>query len=308
MRLFVLLLLLLPACAAPEAGPPVQPAALTTDAPPPEAAPPDSATARRFRAVMAYAREARLHERPLGEIMQAVGRWFAGTPYVDGLLDRPPRETLVVDLTGFDCVLFVETALALARGIAAEDYSYATFAGHIRDQRYRDGRMDGYCSRLHYFSDWIRDNERRGTVRNVTRALGGEPLDKRLRFMSTHRASYPRLVGNDSLYEGIRAMEDGLRDVVLYYIPQAQIRAVYDRLRPGDILATATSIDGLDVSHTGLAYAAGDGRIGFLHASTTGGVKVSPDLQSYVENNRIQVGIVVARPVDPRVNQPGQYP
>lgn len=295
MRLLPLFCLLLFGCTAPpsDAPPPVRPAALA-------AAVPDSATAQRFRRVMAYARDAALHEYPLGEIMQALGMHFAGTPYVDGLLDAPPRETLVVNLSGFDCVLLVETVLALARGIAVEDYSYETFTRHLRDQRYRDGQMQGYCSRLHYFSEWIRDNERRGTVRDVTRALGGVRLEKRLRFMSEHRASYPRFATNDSLFQGIRAMETTLDDLDLYYIPQDRIREVYDGLQPGDIIATATSIEGLDVSHTGLVYAGPDGSRGFLHASTSGGVKVSPDLQAYVENNRIQVGILVARPVDPR--------
>ncbi|WP_456428750.1 N-acetylmuramoyl-L-alanine amidase-like domain-containing protein [Rhodocaloribacter sp.] len=267
---------------------------------PPEAVPPDSVTARRFEEVMAFARRERLHERPLGRIMQAVGEHFAGTPYVAGLLDEPKEETLVVNLSGFDCVLFVETALALARGIAVEDYSYDTFARHLREQRYRDGEMNGYCSRLHYFSEWIADNEKRGIVRNVTRDLGGVRLDKRLRFMSEHRASYPRFAENDSLFQGIRAMEDRLAGFTLYYIPQDRIRSVYDRLRAGDIIATATSIEGLDVSHSGLVYDGGDGRKGFLHASTSGGIKVSPDLQDYVENIKIQIGIVVARPVDAR--------
>lgn len=261
---------------------------------------PDSTTKRLFNNLMAYAQAERLHERPFGEIMQAVGMHFLRTPYVEGLLDKPRKETLVVDLTGFDCVLFVEAVLGLARGIAAEDYSYETFAQHIRNQRYRDGAMNGYCSRLHYFSEWIADNEARGTVRNITQDLGGERLDKRLTFMSEHRGSYPRMATNDSLFQGIKAMERELRDLQIYHIPQARIHTAYDRLRPGDIIATSTHIKGLDVTHTGLVYADEDGGVGFLHASTSGGVKVSPDLQGYVQNNKVQIGIVVARPVDPR--------
>lgn len=293
-------LLLLVGCRAetPEtapAAPPVRAAALQTDLPAP-----DSTTERLFKDVTAFARAERLHARPFGEIMQAVGMRFLQTPYVAGLLDEPEQETLVVDLTGFDCVLFVETALALARGIAVEDYSYETFVGHIQDQRYRDGAMNGYCSRLHYFTEWIANNEARGTVTNVTRTLGGDRLDKRLTFMSEHRESYPRFATNDSLFQGIQAMEHRLADLDHYTIPQDRIRTVYDRLRPGDIIATSTHIEGLDVTHTGLVYASEDGGIGFLHASTSGGVKVSPDLQDYIQSNKVQIGIVVARPVDPR--------
>ena len=95
-------------------------------------------------------------------------------------------------------------------------------------------------------------------------------------------------------------MEHRRADLEHYTIAQDRIRAVYDRLRPGDIIATSTHIEGLDVTHTGLVYAHGGGGIGFLHASTSGGVKVSPDLQDYIQNNKVQIGIVVARPVDPR--------
>ncbi|RMH63175.1 MAG: DUF1460 domain-containing protein [Bacteroidetes bacterium] len=253
-----------------------------------------------FRRVMAYAREHALHERPIGEIMQRVGEQFVGTPYRAGLLDEPPEERLVLRFDGFDCVLFVETVLAMARGIARQDYRFDTFARHIEEQRYRDGRMNGYCSRLHYFSEWIADNEARGIVRNITAELGGEPLEKQLNFMSRHRDSYPRFAADDSLFQGIRAMEADLADLALYYIPQDRIREVYPALEPGDIVALATSLEGLDVTHTGLVYRDARGRTGLLHASTSGAVKVSPDLQTYVENNTIQVGIVVARPLAPR--------
>lgn len=258
---------------------------------------PDSTTLRRFREVVAFAREKNLHERPIGEIMQAVGEQFLASPYVAGSLDKPEEETLIVDLTGFDCVLFIEATLALARGIAVEDYSYDTFARYILDQRYREGKMEGYCSRLHYFSEWIADNEARGTVENITQELGGEKLDTQLTFMSEHRDAYPRFATNDSLFQGIQDMEAQLADLEIYYIPQNRIRSVYDQLQAGDIIATATNIGGLDVTHSGLVYANADGSKGFLHASTSGGVKVSPDLQAYVQNNKSQIGIVVARPV-----------
>ena len=290
-------LLLLVACraeTAPETTP-VRPAALHVDLPAP-----DSTTEQVFKDVMAFARAERLHERPFGEIMQAVGMRFLKTPYVAGMLDEPEKETLVIDLTGFDCVLYVEAVLALARGIVVEDYAYETFVGHIQDQRYRDGALNGYCSRLHYFTEWILNNEARGTVNNITQALGGELLDKSLTYMSENREKYPRFATNDSLFQGIQAMERNLADHAHSYIPQDRIRAVYDGLRPGDIIATSTHIKGLDVTHTGLVYADGDGGIGFLHASTSGGVKVSPDLQDYIQNNNVQIGIVVARPMDPR--------
>lgn len=257
---------------------------------------PDERTRRLFENVMGFARENGLHERPLGEVMQQMGLQFIGKPYMAGLLDEPSEETLICRLDGFDCVTFLESAMALARGIRLERYDYETYALFMREQRYRDGEMGGYCSRLHYFTDWIADNARRGNVRDITRELGGARFNKSINFMSSNRESYPRFAENDSVFQCIRDMEARLRGVRLYYIPQDRIRESYHGLQAGDIIATATDIDGLDVTHTGLVYDHGDGRMGLLHASTSGGVKVSPDLQSYVQENRRQIGIVVARP------------
>ncbi len=299
--LLVTVMLLLAGCGGSDASPPEEaPTPVQAASAADTAWTPDATTRRLFQEVMAYARAHDLHERPLGEVMQALGLRFRGQPYVAGMLDAPATEKLICRLDGFDCVTFVETALALARTVRAQEDRFAAFMRHVQEGRYRGGAMDGYCSRLHYFSEWIADNERRGHVRNITEALGGEPLDKTLDFMSTHREAYPRFATNDSLYRCIGQMEARLADMELHYIPQDRIHAVYDRLEAGDIVALATSIDGLDVSHTGLVYKGPDGATGLLHASTSDGVTVSPDLQSYVQHVDVQIGIVVARPLPHR--------
>ncbi len=258
---------------------------------------PGSESVRLFDQVMDYARAQDLHERPVGEVMQALGLQFRGQPYVAGMLDAPSTEKLVCRLNGFDCVTFVESAVALARAVRAQTYTYDAFMQHVQGARYRGGQMDGYCSRMHYFSEWIADNEKRGHVRNLTEDLGGVPLEKTLGFMGAHREAYPRFAENDSLYQCIQEMEARLADLEIYYVPQERIRATYDRLRAGDIVALATDIEGLDVSHTGLVYKGPEGGTGLLHASTSEGVTVSPDLQAYVQNVDAQIGIVIARPL-----------
>lgn len=253
-----------------------------------------------FRRVMQYAAKEKLPDRSMNEIMQAIAIQFLGSQYKANLLDRQEEETVVVSLDKFDCVLFVETVLAIARGITLQDYSYNTFVDRIRDQRYRDGQLNGYCSRLHYFSDWIKDNEKRGTVRNISLDIGGVTLNKNLNFMSRHRNSYPRMVSNDSNYQCIVQTEANLNGVAVNYIPKNRIRQVYSQLRSGDIVAVATSINGLDVTHTGLVYRHSNGNLGFIHASPAGVVTTARDLQRYVRNVKNAIGIVVARPIDPR--------
>ena len=238
-------------------------------------------------------------ERPFGEIVQWVGEQLIGRPYAAGLLDAPETETLVVDLRQFDCVLYVENVIALAQSIALGESSYDAYADRVERLRYREGTMGGYCSRLHYFTEWIYDNDVRGAVRNVTQEVGGEDFDKRIDFMSENRGSYPKLA-SDETYACIVEMEQDLRNVELFYIPQARIAEAYAMLLPGDVIATATSIGGLDVTHTGFVHKT-PATTGFMHASlSSNAVKVSPDLQDYVQGIRSQIGVVVARPMDPR--------
>ena len=280
------------ACQPSESQPVQQAAAVEVSA-----LPGDTTAVAQFEALMTEARAGGWHANDLGEIMTQVGLWFEGQPYVAGSLDESAYEQLVIKLDGFDCVTFVESVLALSRTIEAEAYSYAGFVDHMQAQRYRDGKLDGYCSRLHYFSEWILDNEQRGRVRNVTQEIGGVLLDKQLNFMSGHRDSYAPLK-DDSLYAGIVAMEANLQALQMYHIPQAAIATTYPALQGGDIVALATDIGGLDVTHTGLVFKHENGQAGLLHASTARGVVVSPDLQAYVENNKRQIGIVIARPLD----------
>ena len=264
--------------------------------------PPDT-TADRFEAALQTALSSSEDTNSIGRVMQDVGRHFRGRPYRTGTLDAPTTETLVARFDGFDCVTFVETALALARTAQASDTTYAGFARRLAEQRYRDGGPVGYCGRLHYFTEWITDNAKRDHVRRLGAQLGGRPLRDTLDFMSTHRSAYDRFATDDSLFACVQDMEARLRthqrrDPVRY-VPQDSIRAVYDQLRAGDIVALVSSIDGLDVAHTGLVYVhpdSGPDTVGLLHASLTDGVTVSPDLQRYVQTIDRQIGMVVARP------------
>jgi len=260
---------------------------------------PDSALQARFAELMRYARQEQLATRPLGEVMQALGLQLRGAPYVAGMLDKTPAETLLTPLDRFDCVLFVESVLALAQGVVLGDTTLAGFRQRVEQLRYRDGRMNGYCSRLHYFTDWIDDNARRGLVRDITRELGGRVMRRRIRFMSEHRTLYPHLAA-DSTWKCIRRVEETLSARERFVLPRDEIRRVAERLQPGDIVAFVAREPTLDVVHVGLVYVGADGRRGLLHASPQGGVRVSPDLQTYVQNNPAQVGIVVARPLDLR--------
>jgi Protein of unknown function (DUF1460) len=249
------------------------------------------------------AKQDRLAAQPFGTIVQAIAQRHLGASYQAGLLDQSPTEQLFISFQRFDCVLFVESMLALARSVVQQNSSSSDparqlvrqLARQIEVQRYRGGHLTDYCSRLHYFSDWIADNERRGLVRNVTLASGGIPLNKPLNFMTQHRSSYPQLK-SEAEFTCIKAAEAALAQEKRYYIPTAKISSLYPKLQAGDIVAIATAVPGLDVTHTGLLERRSDGGVGMIHASPAGSVARANDLQTYVSRVPDAIGIIVARP------------
>jgi hypothetical protein len=262
--------------------------------------PSDSENEAIFQQIVQKADRAGWQQQSMGEILQAVSAQLLGAQYKAGLLDRSETEELFISLTEFDCLLFVETVLAIARGIAQGDNAYPAFVDHVAEQRYRDGQPDGYCSRLHYFADWIASNQGRGIVKDIAPQLGGVAVQPTLNFMSTHKDLYPRLAHNAANYRCIVEMEAQLRGKSIHSIPGDRIRNTYDRLQAGDIVGITTSLEGLDVTHTGLVYRSAEGGVGFIHASPGGSVRIAPDLQTFVEKVDYATGILVVRPTDPR--------
>jgi len=207
----------------------------------------------------------------------------------------------------FDCVSLVEACLGVARTAAARaDAGWDRYAQEIERMRYRRGMRSDYASRLHYFSEWITDGVRRGLVDDLGTTLGAEPDARPLRFMSQHRASYPALA-DDATFRAIEMRERLLDSSPRQVIAKARIPEIQDQLQTGDVLAFATSIEGLDVTHTGLAYRTADGVMRVLHAPLSGGVvQVSPGtVADYVNGLRNSTGILVARPLYHRVGTVG---
>ncbi|MBW3571543.1 MAG: DUF1460 domain-containing protein [Gemmatimonadetes bacterium] len=242
---------------------------------------------------------------PLGRAVARVGELALGAPYAAATLEHylsdggsPEAEPLTLHLDRFDCVSLVESALAVARTAAAPGAGWERFAREVERMRYRGGVRRGYATRLHYFSEWIRDGERRGLLRDLGPELGAVPDARPLRFMSEHRGSYPAL-RDDATFAAIGQMERALDCCPRNLIPRARIPEITERLQTGDVLAFATGIAGLDVTHTGFAYRDAAGVMRVLHAPLSGGVvQVSPGtVTDYVNGLRGATGILAARPL-----------
>ncbi|SNR25715.1 Protein of unknown function [Maribacter sedimenticola] len=232
-----------------------------------------------------------------GATMVSVGKTFMKTPYVAKTLEIGDTETLVVNLQGLDCTTFVENVLAFSMLLKQQENSFEAYLKNLETIRYKNGALDGYASRLHYFSEWIANNAEKGLIKDITGEIGGEEITKDINFMSTHRDIYPFLA-DDTNFSKIKDSENFLNNQAICVLAQDKIAENEHLIQSGDIIAFATSINGLDVTHTGIATRETDGRIHLLHASTgTMQVEISKKpLADYVKGIKSNTGIMVARP------------
>ena len=144
-----------------------------------------------------------------------------GVPYVAGTLDGNEEEQLVVLVDSLDCTTFVETVLAFCIAVKRGERDYEGFKKSLTQIRYRDGILNGYTSRLHYFSDWIRNNEQMGFVKECTSETAcSQPKELWLDFMTTHVDSYLPMKKNPELVKEMASHEKNWQGTVVSYIPK----------------------------------------------------------------------------------------
>lgn len=229
-------------------------------------------------------------------LMDETAKFFLGVPYVGKTLEYEP-ERLIVNLREMDCMTFVENVLALAEASASGTPSWQTYLEKLQQIRYRDGKIEDYTSRLHYTSDWIYENEKKGLIADITKEIGGVPLAMDVSFVSTHPESYMQLQSHPEYIAVMAKKEKEINSRQYYYIPKEEIDKREAQIRTGDIVCFVTSIKGLDISHVGIIHKEGD-KMTFIHASS-GKKRViinEESLQDYVLGIKKSKGIMVLRP------------
>lgn len=234
---------------------------------------------------------------PLPDLMIKVGSFFKEIPYVAHTLEFEP-EQLVINLRELDCTTFAENCLAISRTIKSDNPGFEKFTEELQQIRYRDGKIESYPSRIHYFSDWIYTNDKKGLVKKVSREIANIKYDLNVNFMSTHPSSYKQLENNQEFVSQLAEVEKEISSRTMYYIPEEKLAEVEDKLQNGDIAGITTNIGGLDVSHVVILLRK-EGRIHILHASSAAEkVVVSENtLEDYLLNSKSATGIMVARPL-----------
>ena len=229
-------------------------------------------------------------------------RQLMNLPYVGQTLEiNGKEEHLAINLHSLDCTTLVENVCALALTTSHGSKSWKDFLRWLRMLRYDDGKIDGYSSRNHYFSQWIQSGTRQGLVREIEadRSIT-VPMKLSLTYMSSHPDSYPLLKVDMEERRLIAEMEKRVSGATIRYIPKERVgdsRQKLSCIHDGDILALTTNKEGLDISHVGLAVWGTDGKLHLLNASSIHKkVVLEPmTLYEYMQKHPSQTGIRVIR-------------
>lgn len=221
--------------------------------------------------------------------------FFLNTPYKGGTLDINKNEQLVINLRELDCLTFVENVLALYNCRKNKSLNLDTFITNIKRIRYRGGNLNGYSSRLHYSTDWLFNNTKKGFIKDITPDIGGIPFTQVINFMSQHHQKYNALNNKKKIHK-IKDIENKINNRKYYFLPKDLIKDVEHRIKNGDIIFITTNIKGLDIAHVGYAINVNN-RIHLLHASSHHRKVIISEntLHDYLKEIKRFTGIMVAR-------------
>lgn len=242
-----------------------------------------------------------LENEPIGDVLASIGKSFIGTPYAEHTLERKGSETLVINLSSLDCSTFIENSLAIARCIKEKKTTFENFEKELTKIRYRNGIINEYPSRLHYFSDWIYNNEEKGIIKNISGGIGGRQIKFTLNFMSTHPGYYLELKEHPEFIPIIKSQEKEISKREYEFISKENVAGLEKKIHNGDLIAITSGVNGLDINHVGIAVRMDDGRIHLLHAPNVGSkVQISEaPLSEYLLKIKKDTGVIVLHVIEP---------
>ena len=194
---------------------------------------------------------------------------FLVTPFASNTQDVTADEELIVNADEVDCTTFVEYVLAMSLcDDQGDEMSENDFATNLEKIRYRDGIIDGYTSRLHYITEWISDNVKKGIIEDITASKSQEIMPVFVNFMSTHPDRYKHLENSTKNVVKMSQIERSISGQKVHYVSKENLPIDgFPWIKNGDIIAFTTSAPGLDISHMGIAIYL-KGNLHLIHASS----------------------------------------
>lgn len=242
-----------------------------------------------------------LAKKPVGNDVLYYARQFKGVPYVASTLEVADPEQLVVNLRQLDCTTLVETAFALALTRREGRNTFEAYCRNLMRLRYHGGVMNGYLSRLHYFTWWMHDNTDKGIIAEVRDTQHfTAPIVVDNHYMSRHPDKYKWLKAHPEWVDSIRLMERRYNGPDGTFLPASRTNLTQQRLKcihDGDLIAIVTRKDGIDYSHLGFAVWGKDGRLHLLNASSLHHkvVEEPKTLYQYLKEHPSSIGIRLFR-------------
>lgn len=228
-------------------------------------------------------------------------RQFKGLPYIASTLEKADPERLVVNLRQFDCTTLVETVIALALTKRQGRDSFSAYCHNLMLIRYWGGKMDGYLSRLHYFTWWMHDNINKGLFTDISDATHfTQTINVRNHYMSKHPEKYKFLKGNTKRIKAIQELEEKYNGSDGKFLPakftnlsKEELSCIHD----GDVIAIVSEKDGIDYSHLGFAVWGKDNKLHLLNASSIHHkvVEEPKTLFQYLKEHPKSIGIRLLR-------------
>lgn len=216
-----------------------------------------------------------LKNRPYGERVAAISAQFLATPYVAntlvGSVTKP--EELVANFSAVDCFTFVDYVYALANAADKE-----SFLNNLVKTRYISEEVD-FLHRKHFFTDWFAESPM--NVSDITAQLTNN--------YTTVVKKLNQKANGDTFIPGL-----AIRIRKLHFIPAANVDSeVLRNIQTGDYIGIYTPIEGLDVTHVGIAIRK-NGQVWYRNASSLKkNMKVVDTLLSdYIQT---RPGIIVLR-------------
>ena len=228
-------------------------------------------------------------------------RKLLDVPYVAHTLEVNDEEQLVINVDELDCTTLVETVTALTLCAYQKQFTFAAFQNNLRNMRYYNGVIDGYPSRIHYFTDWIVTNQKAGIVSEIQQP--NPPFTAiqtvKVNYMSEHPQSYKALKAHPEFVPEIRKMEARISGLKFRFIPKREVKdtkAMREAVHDGDIIAITCNKPGLDIAHLGFAVWKQDG-LHLLNASQLHKkvVEEPMTLYQYLQKHPSHTGIRIIR-------------
>lgn len=228
-------------------------------------------------------------------------RKLKGIPYVAHTLEINKKEKLVINLRQLDCTTYVENVVALSMCMSEKKYTFKRFCDNLKKIRYRDESQPHYTQRLHYFTDWIENNTKKGICKEIQSPTPPFTNTQRINvfYMSENPSKYKMLKENPKYIPTIRKTEQNINQKTYRYIPKTEVKntnIVRRTIQDGDIIATTTSLKGLDIQHIGFAIWHKDG-LHMLNASSLHHkvVEEPMTLYNYLQKQKTMTGIRIIR-------------